>query len=205
MTACYQRGMMRHHVGSRCPSRHVRRRSVVPVAQSGGGPCWSTVFVAPSGCSTCFAASTLGIELGSPFQRGRGGPGGWLIVDEPELHLGPDILVPDLAGWRRERLPKLPNAAFLTLAPDWVCEVLSPRTHRLDRVEKRAVYAREGVLDLWFVDPLEQTLETYELINGRWTETGSYAGDSVRRAVPFDAIELELGALWADVEQPPEG
>lgn len=152
-----------------------------------------------------FAASTLGIELGSPFQRGRGGPGGWLIVDGPELHLGADILVPDLAGWRRERLPKLPNAAFLTLAPDWVCEVLSPRTHRLDRVEKRAVYAREGVHHLWFVDPLEQTLETYELIGGRWTETGSFAGDSLVRAVPFDAIELELGALWADVEQATEG
>jgi Uma2 family endonuclease len=151
------------------------------------------------------AASVLGGELSSPFQRGRGGPGGWLIVDEPELHLGGDIVVPDLAGWRRERLPKLPNAAFVTVAPDWVCEVLSPRTHRLDRVEKRAVYAREGVQHLWFVDPLEHTLEAYELINGRWTETGSFAGDSMVRAVPFDAIELELGALWADVEQAPEG
>lgn len=141
------------------------------------------------------AASSLGGELSGPFHRGRGGPGGWLIVDEPELHFSGDILVPDIAGWRRERLPKLPNAAYVTLAPDWVCEVFSPRTHRLDRIEKRAVYAREGVRYLWFVNPSEQTLETYELIGGRWTELGSYAGEAMVRAVPFDAIELELDEL----------
>ena len=100
-----------------------------------------------------------------------------------------------IAGWRRTRLPKYPNAAFVSLAPDWICEVLSPKTHRLDRVEKRSVYAREGVQYPWLVDPLERTLETYELIAGRWTDTGSYSGDSKIRAVPFDAIELELGAL----------
>lgn len=148
----------------------------------------------------CVVASALGDELGLPFKRGRGGPGGWLIVDEPELHLGADVVVPDLAGWRRARLPKYPNSAFVTLAPDWVCEVLAPKTHRLDRVEKRAVYAREGVQYLWLADPLERTLETYELVAGRWTDLGSYAGDEKIRAVPFDAIELELGALWEDVE-----
>lgn len=151
------------------------------------------------------AASNLGGELNQPFHRGRGGPGGWLIVDEPELHLGGDILVPDLAGWRRERLPKLPDAAFITLAPDWVCEVLSPRTHRFDRIEKKGCYARDGVQYLWFIDPIERTLETYELIGGRWTELGSYANDALIRAVPFDAIELELGALWADVESSDAG
>lgn len=158
----------------------------------------------PSGPHT-LAASNLGGELAHPFHRGRGGPGGWIIVDEPELHLGADILVPDLAGWRRERLPKYPNAAFVTLAPDWVCEVLSPRTHRFDRIDKKATYAREGVHYLWFIDPIERTLETYELIEGRWTELGSYATDAVVRAVPFDAIELELGVLWADMEPDPEG
>jgi Uma2 family endonuclease len=152
----------------------------------------------------CLAASALGGELATPFHRGRGGPGGWLIVDEPELHLGGDILVPDLAGWRRARLPKYPKAAFVTLAPDWVCEVLSPRTQSFDRVEKRAVYAREGVQYLWLVDPLERTLETYELLAGRWTDLGSFAGEPKIRAVPFDAIELELGALWEDVEPPSE-
>ena len=153
----------------------------------------------------CLAASVLGGELASPFHRGRGGPGGWLIIYEPELHLGGDVLVPDIAGWRRTRLPKYPNAAFVSLAPDWICEVLSPKTHRLDRVEKRSVYAREGVQHLWLVDPLERTLETYELIAGRWTDSGSYSGDSKIRAVPFDAIELELGALWEDAEQESEG
>ena len=80
------------------------------------------------------ASSVLGIRLGDPFDLGGGGPGGWWIVDEPELHLDWNVLVPDLAGWRRERLPELPREAFFTLAPDWVCEVLSPSTARLDRV-----------------------------------------------------------------------
>ncbi len=145
--------------------------------------------------------SVLGLELGNPFHRGRGGPGGWIIVDEPELHLGPDILVPDLAGWRRERLPKVPDAPYIMLAPDWVCEVLSPSTARIDRFEKRTIYAREVVKHLWIVDPRPHTLEVFEWINGRWTDAGTFADDAVIRAVPFDAVELELGALWADVEQ----
>jgi Uma2 family endonuclease len=149
------------------------------------------------------ATSALSDELGPPFKRSRGGPGGWLIVYEPEVHLGADILVPDLAGWRRERLPKLPDAPYVTLAPDWVCEVLSPGTTRIDRYEKRAIYAREGVMYLWLVDPRVHTLEVFELINGRWTDAGVYADEAVIRAVPFDAIELQLGLLWADVEQKP--
>lgn len=156
----------------------------------------------PAGAHS-IAASTLGAELGSPFSRGRGGPGGWIIVDEPELHLSGDILVPDLAGWRRDRLPKYPGGAFVTLAPDWICEVLSPSTHRLDRIEKKASYAREGVQYLWLVDPLERTLEAFELVNGRSTDVGSFAGDAMIRVAPFDAVELELGVLWADVESTP--
>jgi Uma2 family endonuclease len=147
------------------------------------------------------ASSALSDELGPPFKRGRGGPGGWIIIFEPELHLGVDILVPDLAGWKRERLPKLPDAPYLTLAPDWICEVLSPGTTRIDRYEKRSIYARESVPHLWLVDPRVRTLEVFELINGRWTDAGVYADDAVIRAVPFDAIELRLGLLWADVEQ----
>ncbi len=61
--------------------------------------------------------------------------GGWILLDEPELHLGADILVPDLAGWRRERLPHVPDAPFLDLSPDWACEVLSARAQRLDRMK----------------------------------------------------------------------
>lgn len=153
----------------------------------------------PSGAH-CLITSVLGNELMTPFHRGRGGPGGWLIVDEPELHLGDDILVPDLAGWRRERLPKYPNTPFIALPPDWICEVLSPRTHQFDRIDKKAVYAREGVRFLWIIDPVERILEVSELVAGRWTDVCSVAGDRKVRAVPFDAIELDLGVLWEDME-----
>ena len=99
------------------------------------------------------ASSSLGIEIDGPFDRGRGGPGGWWIIDEPELHLGEDILVPDLAGWRRETMLEYPDGAFFTMVPDWVYEVLPPSMRRIDLHEKRPVYAREGVGHLWFVDP----------------------------------------------------
>ena len=114
------------------------------------------------------ASSMLGVELGGPFDRGRGGPGGWWIIDEPELHLGEDILVPDLAGWRRERMPEYPDTAYVTLAPDWVCEVLSPSTRRLDLQGKRPIYAREEVQHLWLVEPTDRTLEAFELREGEW-------------------------------------
>jgi Uma2 family endonuclease len=142
------------------------------------------------------ASSRLGGELGGPFDRGRGGPGGWVLLDEPELHLQKDVLVPDLAGWRRERMPQLPEGVGITLAPDWVCEVLSPSTERLDRARKMAVYAREGVRHLWLVDPAPQTLEVYRLENGRWSLLDTQAGTVSVRAEPFEALALELGALW---------
>ena len=109
------------------------------------------------------ASSYLGGELTGPFGKGRGGPGGWWIIDEPELHLGEDILVPDLAGWRRERMAELPDTAYFTPAPDWVCEVLSASTRRLDLHGKRPAYAREGVGCQWLVDPADRTLEAFEL------------------------------------------
>ena len=99
------------------------------------------------------ASSVLGGKLGAAFHWGEGGPGGWRILDEPELHLGEEILVPDLAGWRRERMPELPDTAYFTLAPDWACEVLSASTRKLDLVRKRPIYAREGIPHLWLVDP----------------------------------------------------
>jgi Uma2 family endonuclease len=149
------------------------------------------------------AATALGEELGPPFKRGRGGPGGWILLHEPELHLGEDILVPDLGGWRRERMKVLPAAAFTTLAPDWVCEVLSPSTARLDRAGKLPVYAREGVSHAWLVDPLAQTLEVMRLESGRWTLLAVHQKAARVRAEPFDAIELDLAILWADVEASP--
>jgi Uma2 family endonuclease len=133
-----------------------------------------------------------------PFDKppGAEGPGGWVFLFEPELHLGREALVPDLAGWRRERLPELPDTAALTLAPDWVCEVLSPSTEALDRARKMGSYAREGVKHLWFVDPRPRMLEVYRLEEGRWSRLGAYLGDALVRAEPFEALELNLSLLW---------
>jgi Uma2 family endonuclease len=143
------------------------------------------------------AASVLGIELGGPFHRGRNGPGGWILLDEPELHFGEDVLVPDIAGWRRERMPTLPAAAFLALPPDWLCEVLSPTTETIDRTRKLAIYAAQGVGHVWLVNPLLETLEVLRLESQRWSLLAKHEGKARLRAEPFDAIELELGALWA--------
>ncbi|HEY6462328.1 MAG TPA: Uma2 family endonuclease [Polyangiaceae bacterium] len=147
------------------------------------------------------ASSILGGELSGPFDMGRDGPGGWIILDEPELHLGsePDIVVPDLAGWRRERMPRVPmEAAFIRLAPDWLCEVVSPSTQAFDRGAKMDVYAREGVRHAWLVDPLAKMLEVWRLESDKWLRPGTWQGNARVRAEPFDAIELELGALWAE-------
>jgi Uma2 family endonuclease len=155
------------------------------------------LYVSPRPASDhALTASTLGGELLPTFGRGRGGPGGWWIVDEPEIHLGRNVLVPDLAGWRKSRLPVYPREPFFTLAPDWVCEVLSPSTARLDRLKKLAVYAREGVAHSWIVDPILETLEVLRLHEGLWTIALTAGGSDVVRAEPFDAIELELSALW---------
>ncbi len=142
------------------------------------------------------ASVELGIELGGAFHRGRGGPGGWWIVFEPELHFGDDILVPDLAGWRRERMPEYPDTAYVTLAPDWVCEVLSASTRRLDLHGKRPIYAREGVSHLWLVDPADRTLEAFELHDGQWLLTASAKDDEPVSVRPFDAITFSLAELW---------
>jgi Uma2 family endonuclease len=145
------------------------------------------------------ATSRLGGALDGPFDRGKGGPGGWVILDEPELHLGGDVIVPDLAGWRRERMPQLPmDAAFFELAPDWICEVLSPRTAVRDRTQKLAIYARERVTHVWIVDPRLRTLEVLRLEGDVYEHVDAWRDDAVVRAPPFEAIELELGALWAD-------
>jgi Uma2 family endonuclease len=142
------------------------------------------------------SASRLGMAVGGPFDLGRGGPGGWVILDEPELHLGEDVLVPDLAGWRHERMPEVPLAAAFTLAPDWVCEVLSPSTMALDRAAKLPVYARERVPHVWFLDPVARTLEVLRLEGERYSLLATHAGPVLIRAEPFEAIELELAILW---------
>ena len=150
------------------------------------------------------AGSSLGGVLVAPFQQGRGGSGGWWILDEPELHLASDILVPDLAGWRRERLQVVPDEPYLTLAPDWVAEILSPSTARLDRVKKLDVYAREHVVHAWLLDPGSRILEVLALEEGRWVIHATFGQDERVRAAPFGAIEIELAQIWGErAEQRP--
>ena len=141
--------------------------------------------------------SVIGGWLLQPYQTGRGGPGGWWILDEPELRLGPDVLVPDLGGWRRSRMPAVPATAHFPLAPDWVCEVLSPSTASLDRAKKLRVYAREQVAHAWLVDPIARTLEVLRLEHGRWSVVATHAGSESVRAEPFPEIELDLASFWA--------
>jgi Uma2 family endonuclease len=143
------------------------------------------------------AASWLGIEIGGPFDRGRGGPGGWIFLFEPELHVVGQVMVPDLAGWRRERMPEIPDVSFFELFPDWVCEVLSPATATIDRTRKMRHYADAGVRHLWLVDPRLKTIEVYGLDGGSWRVVDTHAGDAPVRAEPFDAIELDLASLWS--------
>lgn len=150
------------------------------------------------GATHARAAGKLATRLGRPFDDGEDGPGGWVLLAEPELHLGSDVIVPDLAGWRRERMPVMPDTAAFTLAPDWACEVLSPHsTETRDREEKMPIYAREGVGHLWLVNPTTKTLEAYVLQTERWVLLGTWSGDKKVAVKPFDAVELDLTALWS--------
>ena len=152
------------------------------------------------------AASRLRARIAPPFDFGDGGPGGWWILHEPELHLGENIVVPDIAGWRRGRMPVPPAEAYFTLAPDWVCEVLSPSTRRLDFGGKLAIYACDGVRRLWLVDPGARSLEAFELRGTKWALTGKLFEDAAVSLPPFEAISFNLGDLWlphAAHRQPP--
>jgi Uma2 family endonuclease len=142
-------------------------------------------------------ASVLGGALFRPFAHAaEGAPGDWLIVDEPQLRLLDDVVVPDLAAWRRSRMPALPETAYFELAPDWVCEVIAPGMAALDRVDKLPVYAREQVPHTWLVDPAERLLEVYRLEGRRWSLLDAWHGDVKVRAEPFESVELDLGLLW---------
>jgi Uma2 family endonuclease len=123
--------------------------------------------------------------------------GGWVILKEPELHLARDILVPDIVGWQRERMPVMPDVAAFELAPDWICEVLSASTAGLDRAEKLPIYARHGVSHAWLVDPVAQTLEVLKRDGQQWLLLGTHRDQAMIRAEPFEALEWDLGTLWA--------
>ncbi|MDB4962077.1 MAG: hypothetical protein JWP01_2076 [Myxococcales bacterium] len=152
----------------------------------------------PAGPATS-VGSMIGASLIPPFGRGRGGPGGWIILDEPELHLGDDVLIPDLAGWRRERMPVVEDVTGFTIAPDWVCEVLSPSTERVDRSRKLPIYASMNVGHAWIVHPRHRTVEVLRLHEGKWLTLAVHRDDQRVRAEPFEAIEIDLADLWADL------
>lgn len=159
------------------------------------------LFASPRPASPhAFAATVIGSDLVGGFQRPPGDPkglGGWWLLDEPELHFGDDVVVPDVAGWRHARLPRVPDTAAFTLAPDWVCEVISPSTARIDRGQKMQIYARAGVEWMWIVDPLLQTVEPYRLESGRWVVLPVVSGEEVVRLEPFAALEVSMGRWWA--------
>lgn len=140
-------------------------------------------------------AATHG-QLWGRFDDGRSGPGGWWLLTEPELRFNDQTVVPDIGGWRRERLPEIPDRPWLDLAPDWLCEVISPSTERIDRSHKLAVYAEAGVSHAWLVNPVAQTLEVLRLREGAWTIDGVFTGSAPIRASPFEELDLDLGALW---------
>jgi Uma2 family endonuclease len=142
------------------------------------------------------AAVGLAGELQVPFGRGRGGPGGWIFMVEPELHLGTHVVVPDLAGWRRERLPAEPETAYVETPPDWVCEILSPSTTRLDRGPKRRIYAEAGVGHLWLLDPGDGVLEAFALAGHQWLLLGTVQRGEDVGLQPFDAVTFPLDDLF---------
>jgi Uma2 family endonuclease len=149
----------------------------------------------PAGPHARFS-SVLGMEIGPPYDLGRNGPGGWWILDEPELHLGKNVLVPDLAGWRRERMPKIPSDQRFVIEPDWVCEMITTASAAVVRAKKSRIYAKCGVPWLWLVDPEYRVLEPYKLIDGFWTTRCAFTGDDVFRADPFPEAEIDLASIW---------
>ncbi len=157
------------------------------------------LFTSPRPASRHSLATTaLSGDLSARFGRGRDGPGGWWILIEPELHLGKDVFVPDIAGWRRERMPTIPDVAAFELVPDWVCEVVSPHTAGLDRLRKLPRYAGYGVAHAWVIDPAAHGLEVYRLEGRHFALVATFEGSQPVYAEPFDAVEIELGALWIE-------
>jgi Uma2 family endonuclease len=141
------------------------------------------------------AASALGGLLVPPFQFASDGPGGWWILDEPEIHFGRNVVVPDLAGWQRERMPEIPSNGMFSIVPDWICEVTSPSTGRVDRLMKMPIYRRGDVEYLWLLDPEQQMIEAYHGSGEGWS-LGMYGDQPVARIEPFEAIEIDLTQIW---------
>jgi Uma2 family endonuclease len=149
------------------------------------------------------AQGLLFAELADPFYHGRGGPGGWWLVIEPDVELEPhEIVAPDIAGWRRECMPALPDQRPVRIRPDWLCEIASPSNRWRDRGKKADLYLRFGIPHYWIVDPDERTLEAFEARGGAWVRLGAWSDGDTPRIAPFDAIELEVGGLFTPPPEP---
>ena len=143
-------------------------------------------------------SSDLGVIIGAPYRFGRDGPGGWILLDEPEVRLGGHTMVPDIAGWRKERFPGLAETNWIEVVPDWILEVLSPSTVRLDKTKKMPIYSRHGVKHLWLINPMEKSLDVFALASGGWLLTDSFAENDKVRAEPFREAEIDLAELWLE-------
>jgi Uma2 family endonuclease len=143
-------------------------------------------------------ASVLGAELVPPYRFGRGGPGGWIILMETEIMFGEHLLVPDLAGWKKERFPGWPEENWISTSPDWICEILSPSTAQTDKVRKMPIYAEYGVAHIWLIDPVIKTLDAFRNETGKWLLLASFAGEDRVRIEPFQETEIDLGDLWTE-------
>ncbi len=142
-------------------------------------------------------ASNLGIEIGGPYHRGKGGPGGWWILQEPEVHfvLDKEVSVPDVAGWKKERMPVIPDGHKFQITPDWICEVLSPSTESIDREIKKPLYASFGVKYLWLINPINKVLEAFKLVNEDWEAQGVFSANERVKIEPFESAEICLEEL----------
>lgn len=143
-------------------------------------------------------ASELGAVIMYPYRFGRGGPGGWIFLDEPEIRFGENILVPDIAGWKKERFPAELETNWIDVAPDWICEVLSPGTMRLDKTRKMPIYADNRVPYLWLINPMDKTLDVFKRVSGGWLLLSTFAENDTARAEPFQEIEIDLGEFWLE-------
>lgn len=142
--------------------------------------------------------SDLGIVIGTSYRFGRGGPGGWIILDEPEIQLGEHTLVPDIAGWKKERFPSSLITNWIEVAPDWICEVLSPSTMRLDKTKKMPIYAKHNVNYIWLINPSDKTLDVFKLVSGGWHLLNAFVENDKVNAKPFQEIEINLAELWLE-------
>jgi Uma2 family endonuclease len=153
-----------------------------------------------------FAYTSLTDELVSPFQKGRGGPGGWTFIQEPELHLGPHTVSPDMCGWRKDRMPHVPRAKFVdNIVPNWVCEFLSASTEKRDRGEKRVIYSTYGVDHYWLIDPRVRSVEIFQRLDRQWLAIGYFTDKEKLIAPPFEAITIDLSFLWPDDDAEGDG